>query len=92
MIGAAKSRAIDLTGQHYGRLTVIKREDSYMAPSGSVRALWLCLCDPDLGGCSTECVVNARDLRSGFTRSCGCLRKEKARTAKTRHSGEADAK
>ena len=57
----------DLTGQHFGRLTVIRREGSDL--NGS--ATWFCQCM-----CGSDCVVRGASLRNGFTNSCGCLHKE----------------
>ena len=57
----------DLTGQKFGRLIAIK--DSGKRSSGLV--VWECLCD-----CGNTTFVIGNDLRSGSTRSCGCLRQE----------------
>ncbi|MFD1485408.1 alcohol dehydrogenase [Lacticaseibacillus baoqingensis] len=60
-------KRIDLTGQRFGRLTVI-------APSGYAKngnALWECRCD-----CGRTVVKDAYRLRHGSVRSCGCLRRE----------------
>ena len=56
-------KKIDLTGQRYGKLTVL-------APAENVgsRTAWLCRCD-----CGRETVVPTNRLRSGHTASCGCL-------------------
>lgn len=35
----------DLTGQRFGKVVVVKREDDYISPSGFHSASWLCLCD-----------------------------------------------
>lgn len=70
-------RAIDLTGQRFGRLTVEKR---YRNNNG--RAQWLCYCD-----CGTVVVAQSYLLRKGLTRSCGCLRKETARENAKKHGG-----
>lgn len=51
---------IDLTGQRFGRLTVIK----YVGESQ-----WLCKCD-----CGNETIVDRGHLRTGHTKSCGCLK------------------
>jgi hypothetical protein len=59
-------RLIDLTGQTYGRLTVLRR-----APSTYRRTLWRCRCS-----CGKLSTVDGTKLRSGYTRSCGCLRLE----------------
>lgn len=53
---------VDLTGQKYGRLSVINR-----APNKNGRVAWNCICD-----CGTKKVVTSHDLRSGNTKSCGC--------------------
>lgn len=55
----------DLTGQCFGRWHVIQKV------SESGQAKWLCRCD-----CGTERVVLARSLKSGSSRSCGCLNRE----------------
>ena len=60
-------KAIDLTGQKFGRLTVIKTVGK--TKSGGYR--WLCQCD-----CSHYVSVDGYDLRTGHTKSCGCLRIE----------------
>lgn len=60
-----KNRLIDLTGQTYGELTVI----SYAGHKNG-RTAWNCLCS-----CGNQCIVTAHDLRSGHTKSCGCLKK-----------------
>lgn len=61
------TKANDLSGQRFGRLTAICRVES--TPNGQAR--WSCVCD-----CGGETVVVAHDLRSGNTASCGCLREE----------------
>lgn len=74
-------RFTDLTGQTYGRLTVIERTGSYR-PRGKYgkhsEPLWRCLCDPKLGGCGRETFVIAHNLKNGSTKSCGCLHDELA--------------
>ena len=57
----------DLTGQKFGRLIVLK--DSGKRYNGNV--IWECLCD-----CGKTCFVQSRNLRTGNTKSCGCLHKE----------------
>ena len=64
-------RAIDETGKVYGRLTVIKR---IPPQKGDKRVFWECKCS-----CGNYKNVSAKDLRSGKTTSCGCLKvKEQA--------------
>ena len=53
---------IDLTGQRFGRLTVLQRNG---VKDG--HAAWKCNCD-----CGNQTTVNGRHLRSGKIRSCGC--------------------
>lgn len=60
-------RLIDLTGQKFGRLTVLERDYS----KKDKRAYWVCRCD--CGAIKTIC---GEKLRSGNTKSCGCLKKE----------------
>ena len=57
----------DLTGQTFNRLHVLGRTEGHDARS----PLYTCRCD-----CGTETTVSARALKSGNTKSCGCLRKE----------------
>ena len=59
---------VDLTGQRFGRLLVV-REDGNRNTSGSI--LWNCICD-----CGKEVSVSSGTLRSGKTKSCGCLRRD----------------
>jgi len=61
---------IDETGRRYGMLTVIGS-----APSKGNNAMWFCKCD-----CGNTITVNAGNLRSGRTKSCGCFRKAKGAT------------
>lgn len=60
---------IDLTGQRFGRLTVIERAEDHV--SGSQKFVqWICRCD-----CGAQCIVLGGALRRGNTQSCGCLKK-----------------
>ena len=56
----------DLSGMKFGKLTVIKATD--LRDNG--RVVWECKCD-----CGNEALVIGTNLKSGSTRSCGCLRK-----------------
>lgn len=60
---------IDLTGQRFGRLTVIERVQNKEFPSGQTRPQYLCKCD-----CGNEIVAQSGNLKSGNTKSCGCFR------------------
>ena len=55
---------IDLTNQRFGRWTVLKEVDR--ADRG--RRVWLCRCD-----CGSVVEVFQGNLRSGHSKSCGCL-------------------
>lgn len=56
---------IDITGQRFGKLTVIG-----YAGNNRTAAQWLCRCD-----CGNECIVVGTKLRSGYTKSCSCAQK-----------------
>ena len=62
------SKFIDLTGRRYGRLTVIERA----CREDKRRVYWVCRCD-----CGNYSFVSGDDLKSGNTKSCGCLNSEK---------------
>lgn len=57
---------IDLTGQRFGRWTVIERAENKCG-----KVAWLCRCD-----CGNTKIVNAINLKNGKTNSCGCLKVE----------------
>ena len=61
---------VNLIGQKFGRLTVIKRVGS----NHHGQSQWLCSCDC---GNKNEIVVVGSSLTSGHTKSCGCLNIEK---------------
>jgi hypothetical protein len=65
------TRVINLEGRRVGRLTVVERHPEN-TPKGGAR--WVCVCD-----CGASTVVRSRELVTGGTRSCGCLRVESTR-------------
>lgn len=70
----------DLTGQRFGRLTVLDP----LPPGPDRKTRWLCVCD-----CGEETIVgSAYHLTSGNTRSCGCLRRDNARARHLEHGGK----
>ena len=76
---------IDMAGLKFGRLTVIERNGSYVPPNGNSKAKWYCLCE-----CGNKVDAIGNDLRTGRTKSCGCLQKEnayKAQNARRKHFG-----
>lgn len=70
----------DLTGQKFGRLTVLKKADNHTTPNGSIVTMWKCKCD-----CGNIRIVTSRNLRTGHTTSCGCFNNEKRIERKTIH-------
>lgn len=67
--------SVDLTGQQFEKLTVLSKSDQR-------KGYWLCRCE-----CGTTKEVNGYYLRSGLTKSCGCLRgKTKAASGSKRKS------
>lgn len=55
---------VDITGKRFGRLIAIKRIDDYGGK-------WFCRCD-----CGNHKIVSTHSLRSGATKSCGCISRE----------------
>lgn len=74
---------IDLTGDRYGRLTIIKRAKYNLQG----KPAWVCECD-----CGNIKVINGSSLRQGLTRSCGCLHREAIgeRASRQDHWGESN--
>ena len=63
-----KSSFQDLTGQHFGELIVISRDET--RPQGhQLPVYWTCECS-----CGKRISVLAENLRSGNSQSCGCKR------------------
>ena len=65
------SGLIDLSGQRFGRLTVIERAEDYVSPGGKHNTRWCCTCD-----CGNTTLVCGWQLRTGDTKSCGCIHSE----------------
>ena len=60
-------KKVDITGQRFGRLVAVSETDHY----SGVNRKWMCVCD-----CGNEKIVSKDRLKSGVTRSCGCLMRE----------------
>ena len=60
---------IDLTGQQFGRFTVIKK----VSNPNNRDAMWECQCE-----CGTIKNVLGKNLRNGRSKSCGCYAKERS--------------
>ena len=71
------SKVIDLTGQQFGKLIVIKRAEN----DKFGKAQWLCKCE-----CGNEKVINGASLRKGLTTSCGCNKLEKLKKYNEEHT------
>lgn len=59
---------IDISGQIFGRLTVVCRTEKIQ----NKKPTWYCICT-----CGKEKIIRGVSLKSGDTQSCGCLQKEK---------------
>lgn len=59
-------KALNIIGERYGRLVVVER-----LPSKGGRTQWRAVCD-----CGGEYKGQSNSLRTGLTKSCGCLNKE----------------
>ncbi|PEN79286.1 hypothetical protein CN544_21970 [Bacillus toyonensis] len=63
----AKTRIHDISGEKFGRLTVIERVAT------KIKTYWICDCD-----CGNKRIsANGYELTHGLKVSCGCIRKEK---------------
>ena len=67
---------VDLTGKQFARLTVVR----YAGKTKHNKALWVCRCV-----CGKETITLGASLRSGNTKSCGCLQEENRHTATRKH-------
>lgn len=59
---------IDLTGQQFGKWTVLCRGKDHISKSGKSYVMWRCQC-----ACDTVKEVSSRSLRRGRSKSCGCI-------------------
>ena len=62
----ASTKPLNLKDQRFGRLTVLEKAENQHG-----RTAWLCQCD-----CGNQKIITTHSLRSGNTKSCGCLHKE----------------
>lgn len=69
---------VDLTGQRFGRLVVEGRDHTR-----AKWVYWICRCD-----CGKKKSVIGASLKSGGTRSCGCLHDENSKNTKWKTHGE----
>ncbi len=59
-------RFIDLSGQKFGKLTVLERAEDYVDAKGKHRVQWKCLCE-----CGQTKIILASHLQCGAIHSCG---------------------
>ena len=65
-----------MAGKRFGRLVILERAGK----NKHQHILWKCICD-----CNTNTTVSGISLRSGNTKSCGCLSRDTARVMNTKH-------
>ena len=75
---------VDLTGQKFGRLTVI-RIATEEERNNRAEVYWLCKCD-----CGNEKIISGHSIKRGLVVSCGCYHKEISQ--KRRKHGESKTK
>lgn len=64
-------RLIDLTGNVYGRLTVVCRDEDNLYSNGRRKVFWRCKCE-----CGNTKRIASDNLKQGYAKSCGCLNLE----------------
>ena len=70
-------KKLNLVGERFSRLVVLKEVEPYVSPGGHKISKWLCQCD-----CGTTTEVITNNLRRGLTKSCGCYNEEVKKTRK----------
>lgn len=63
-----KGEYLDLTGQRFGRLVAVE----FSGQVGRRKTQWVCQCD-----CGNKIIVDTCHLRSGHSKSCGCISTER---------------
>lgn len=71
-------KKLDITGMRFGRLVAVRETGQRKPGAGTI---WRCLCD-----CGSLACIGVHPLRSGNTRSCGCLKRD-ATSARARVHG-----
>ena len=61
----------DITGQKFGRLTVVK----FHGVDKGGNALWICVCE-----CGNQIITRGCNLKNGNTKTCGCSRRNSQKT------------
>lgn len=76
MKGKGTRVPIDISGQVFGRLTVVQLSKYGQGQ----KPRWYCVCS-----CGGNTTTSGSNLRNGHTTSCGCLNKERTGDASRRH-------
>lgn len=75
--GCNVSAAVEMSGQRFGRLVVVRRQGSW---KGTRKLAWLCRCD-----CGNEKITLGEYLRTGRTSSCGCYQRDALSKRRSTH-------
>lgn len=62
-------KIVDLTGMRFGKLVVLEFHERKKYSKKDYKYIWKCQCD-----CGNIAFVDRANLKSGCTKSCGCLR------------------
>ncbi len=65
-----KTTLIDITGQHFGYLTVLYQDLSPEHQGHEKDSYWICKCE----NCGSIKSIRSISLRKGLTKSCGCIK------------------
>ena len=63
----SRNLSLKLEGEKFGKLTVIKRNGTFVSSNGTQYSQWLCKCE-----CGTNKIIKGHDLIRGSVTSCGC--------------------
>ena len=81
-----RGKRIDLSGQRFGRLSVLDYAGRRYKSPNSATALWRCQCE-----CGNEFIAESVKLRRGRLLSCGCLRERHGHKRRGKRSKTYDA-
>lgn len=76
-------KKVNIIGQVFGKLRVIRKDSDFYFPSGSHSEKYLCECE-----CGNLVVVGRKNLLSGNSKSCGCQRLDASVRRLTTHGGK----
>lgn len=78
--GTLPKNRLDLIGQRFGRLLVLAEGPRGHQPNGLIYRTWKCACD-----CGQIIAPRTGQLRSGNSKSCGCLTRDTTRARNLKH-------